>query len=89
MSTKNTPVVMSGLNISNASRTEPAITMSDNGNTMTLNAQATIQMGGITLTEDKFARMELALEFIERFAAENAEARAVWTAVKAKRRILK
>jgi hypothetical protein len=33
--------------------------------------------------------MEAALEFIERFAAENEEARAVWTAIKAKKRILK
>jgi ribosomal protein S12 methylthiotransferase accessory factor YcaO len=56
---------------------------------MTINSGASIQMGGVTLTEDKLARMEAALEFIERFAAENEEARAVWTAIKAKKRILK
>jgi len=58
-------------------------------NTLTINSGSTIQMGGITLTEDILLRMEAALEFIERFAAENEEARAVWTAIKAKKRILK
>ena len=55
---------------------------------MTLNTQATIQMGNVRLTEGLLARMEAALEFVERFAAENEEARAVWTAIKAKKRIL-
>jgi hypothetical protein len=82
----NPPVAMTGLHITGATN-GPAITLVDN--TMTVNSGASIRMGGITLTEDTFARMEIALEFIERFTAENEEARAVWTAIKAKRRILK
>jgi hypothetical protein len=91
MSKRNAPpVVMSGLNITApADPSGYAISMSADNSTMTINSSATIQMGSITLTEDKFARMEAALEFIERFAAENEEARAVWTAIKAKKRILK
>jgi deoxyhypusine synthase len=80
------PVLMSGLDITSRGAGH-AIDITSN--TMTLNTQATIRMGNIELTEDKFARMEAALEFIERFAAENEEARAVWTAIKAKKRILK
>ena len=83
---QSNPVLMQGLTISNAT-TGPAIDISDG--TMTINSSATIQMGSITLTEDILLRMEAALEFIERFAAENEEARAVWTAIKAKKRILK
>ena len=87
MSQSNPPIQMSGLTFS-GNNTGPAITLTD-ANTMTINSGASIQMGGVTLTEDKLARMEAALEFIERFAAENEEARAVWTAIKAKKRILK
>jgi hypothetical protein len=87
MSNPNDPqAVMSGLTISNAT-TGPAIDIT--GSTMTINSSASIQMGSIRLTEEMFLRMEAALEFIERFAAENEEARAVWTAIKAKKRILK
>jgi ribosomal protein S12 methylthiotransferase accessory factor YcaO len=81
---------MSGVHITGpADPSGYAISMSADNNTMTINSGASIQMGGVTLTEDKLARMEAALEFIERFAAENEEARAVWTAIKAKKRILK
>lgn len=87
MSNPNDPqAVLTGLHISNAVA-GPAIDIS--GSTMTINSSASIQMGSITLTEDMFLRMEAALEFVERFAQENDEARAVWTAIKAKKRILK
>ncbi len=85
---KSNPVLMQGLTINASDITGPAMTLTKD-NTLTINSGSTIQMGSITLTEDKFARMEAALEFIERFAAENEEARAVWTAIKAKKRILK
>jgi len=85
---KQIPAVPSGSGLNITCRGAPnAIDVT--GSTMTLNTQATIRMGNIELTEDKLARMEAALEFIERFAAENEEARAVWTAIKAKKRILK
>jgi hypothetical protein len=80
---------MQGVHITGSDNTGPAIDINNNTNTMTINSGASIQMGDVTLTEDKLARMEAALEFIERFAAENEEARAVWTAIKAKKRILK
>jgi ribosomal protein S12 methylthiotransferase accessory factor YcaO len=85
---QSNPILMQGLTISTTDITGPAMTLTKD-NTLTINSGSTIQMGGVTLTEDKLARMEAALEFIERFAAENEEARAVWTAIKTKRRILK
>jgi hypothetical protein len=78
---------MSGLTFS-GNNTGPAITLTD-ANTMTINSSATIQMGSITLTEDKFAKMEAMLEFVERFTQEDERAKAIWTAIKAKKRILK
>ena len=84
------PVLMSGLHITGpADPNAHAITVSADNSTMTINSSATIKMGSITLTEDKFAKMDAMLEFVERFAAENEEARALWTAIKAKKRILK
>jgi hypothetical protein len=88
MSQSNPPAVLTGLHITRpADPNGQAITIADN--TMTINSSASIQMGSITLTEDKFAKMDAMLEFVERFAAENEEARALWTAIKAKKRILK
>jgi hypothetical protein len=69
-----------------ASNTTPAVTITDN--TMTLNANASIQMGSITLTEDKLAKMDAMLEFVERFVQEDERAKAIWIAIKAKKRIL-
>ena len=57
-------------------------------NTMTLNTQATIKMGNIELTEAKFAKMDAMLEFVERFVQEDERAKAIWIAIKAKKRIL-
>ena len=83
----HTPAVMTGLNIAGpADPNAHAISITDN--TMTLNTSATIQMGSITLTEDKFAKMEAMLEFVERFVQEDERAKAIWTAIKAKKRIL-
>lgn len=79
------PALMSGLTISTTD-TSPAIDIK--GSTMSINSSATIQMGSITLTEDKFAKMEAMLEFVERFVEEDERAKAIWTAIKAKKRIL-
>ncbi len=57
-------------------------------NTLTIDSGATIQMGSIKLTEDKLAKMEAMLEFIERFVQEDERAKAIWIAIKAKKRIL-
>lgn len=85
MSKSNPQAVMSGLTISTTG-TSPAIDIKDS--TMSIDSSATIQMGSITLTEDKFAKMEVMLEFVERFVEEDERAKAVWTAIKAKKRIL-
>jgi hypothetical protein len=85
MSKTDPQAVMSGLTITNSSVT-PAIDI--NGSTMTINSSASIQMGSITLTEDKFAKMEAMLEFVERFVQEDERAKAIWVAIKAKKRIL-
>jgi hypothetical protein len=50
---------MSGLTISTPGTTGAAMTLTKD-NTMTINTQATIQMGSITLTEDKFAKLTTA-----------------------------
>jgi hypothetical protein len=85
MSMINPQVVMAELDITSRGAF-PAIDVS--GSTMTLNTQATIQMGSITLTEDKFAKMDAMLEFVERFVQEDERAKAIWIAIKAKKRIL-
>ena len=85
MSKSNPHAVMSDLTITNANN-GPAIDLS--GSTMTINSSACIQMGSITLTEDKFAKMEAMLEFVERFVEEDERAKAIWVAIKAKKRIL-
>lgn len=69
-----------------ASNTTFDVTITDN--TMTIDSGATIQMGSITLTEDKFAKMEAMLEFVERFTQEDERAKAIWVSIKAKKRIL-
>jgi hypothetical protein len=87
MSKSNPPAVLTGLHITGpADPNAQAITIASN--TMTLNANASIQMGSITLTEDKFAKMDAMLEFVERFVQEDERAKAIWIAIKAKKRIL-
>jgi hypothetical protein len=87
MSKSNPPVLMSGLTISTPDTTGAAMTLTKD-NTLTINSGATIQMGSITLTEDKFAKMDAMLEFVERFVQEDERAKAIWIAIKAKKRIL-
>jgi hypothetical protein len=77
---------MSGLTFSGAT-TGPAITLT-NDNTMTINSGSSITMGSVVLTEDKLAKMEAMLEFVERFVQEDERAKAIWIAIKAKKRIL-
>ncbi len=57
-------------------------------NTLTIDSGATIQMGSVKLTEDKLAKMDAMLEFVERFVQEDERAKAIWIAIKAKKRIL-
>jgi hypothetical protein len=87
MSKSNPPVLMSGLTISTPDTTGAAMTLTKD-NTLTINSGSTIQMGSITLTEDKFAKMDAMLEFVERFVQEDERAKAIWVAIKAKKRIL-
>lgn len=87
MSKSNPNLYASGLTISATDTTGPAMTLTKD-NTLTINSGSTIQMGSITLTEDKFAKMEAMLEFVERFVQEDERAKAIWTAIKAKKRIL-
>ena len=87
-SKKPPPAVISGVNITSYDPTGPAIDINSNTNTMTISSSASIQMGNITLTEDKFAKMDAMLEFVERFVQEDERAKAIWIAIKAKKRIL-
>lgn len=86
MNKSNPPIQMSGLTFS-GNNTGPAITLT-NDNTMTINSGASIQMGSVVLTEEKMLQFEAALEFIERFIEEDERAKAIWVAIKAKKRIL-
>ena len=72
MSKSNPPVLMSGLTISTPDTTGAAMTLTKDN----------------TLTEDKFAKMDAMLEFVERFVQEDERAKAIWIAIKAKKRIL-
>ena len=87
MSQSNSPIKMSGLTFS-GNNTGPAI-VATSPNTMTINSSASITMGSVVLTEDKLAKMEDMLEFVERFTQEDERAKAIWVAIKAKKRILK
>jgi len=84
---KSNPLLMSGVHITTTDNTGPAMTLTKD-NTLTINSGSTIQMGSIMLTEDKFAKMEAMLEFVERFVQEDERAKAIWIAIKAKKRIL-
>lgn len=87
MSQSNPPARLTGLNITGPiDPNAQAITIANNN--VTLNTSASITMGSITLTEDKFAKMEAMLEFVERFVQEDERAKAIWVAIKAKKRIL-
>ena len=86
MSKRNLPRRMSGVTVS-AATTGPAMTITKD-NTLTIDSGATIQMGSIKLTEDKLAKMDAMLEFVERFVQEDERAKAIWIAIKAKKRIL-
>jgi hypothetical protein len=77
---------MSGVTVSGAT-TGPAMTITKD-NTLTIDSGATIQMGSVKLTEDKLAKMDAMLEFVERFVQEDERAKAIWIAIKAKKRIL-
>lgn len=82
------PIVhLSGLHITGGTG-NAALAMSADNRTMTIDSSAKIRLGSIVLTEELFLRMEAALEFVERFARENDEARALWTAVQVRRKIL-
>lgn len=85
MSKTDPQAVLSGLTISTTD-TSPVINIASN--TMTINSGASITMGSVVLSEEKVLQFEAALEFIERFTQENQQAKAIWTAVKAKKRIL-
>jgi hypothetical protein len=83
---KSLPLSMSKVTISGAT-TGPAMTITKD-NTLTIDSGATIQMGSIKLTEGKLAKMDDMLEFVERFVQEDERAKAIWIAIKAKKRIL-
>ena len=49
---------------------------------------ATIRIGKHELSEARIEELNQIAEFIERFTQENQQAREIWTAIKAKKRIL-
>jgi hypothetical protein len=88
MNDPNDPIAqVSGLHITGGTG-NAAIEISTDRRTMTIDSSAKIRLGNIVLTEELLLRMEAALEFVERFTRENDEARALWTAVQVRRRIL-
>lgn len=85
MSKTDPQAAMSGLTITTAD-TSPALTITNN--TVSIGTSASITIGSVVLTEEKMLQFEAALEFIERFVEEDERARAIWVAIKAKKRIL-
>jgi hypothetical protein len=80
------PPVLSGVSITNG--TGPNA-IGINSNTATIDTTAKIMIGDVMLTEELLSRMTAALDFVEQFARENAQANEVWVAIKTKRRLLK
>ncbi len=80
------PPVLTGVSITNG--TGPSA-IDINGNTARLDDTAKIMIGDVMLTEELLSRMTAALDFVEQFARENAQANEVWVAIKTKRRLLK
>ena len=78
--------MLSGVSITNG--TGPSA-IDINGNTARLDDTAKIMIGDVMLTEELLSRMTAALDFVEQFARENAQANEVWVAIKPKRRLLK
>ena len=80
------PPVLSGVSITNG--TGPSA-IDINGNTAKIDTTAKISIGDVMLTEELLSRMTAALDFVEQFARENEQARDIWVAIKARRRLLK
>lgn len=60
-----------------------------NGGDMSVAAQSSLHLGNTTLNEAKLQRIDKALEFIERLIQEDPNAKAIWTAIQTKERLLK
>jgi len=60
-----------------------------NGGDMSMASQASLHLGSSVINEAKMQRIDKALEFIDRLIAEDPNARAIWTAIQTKERILK
>tara|TARA_R110000822_G_scaffold81971_1_gene194068 strand:+ start:229 stop:465 length:237 start_codon:yes stop_codon:yes gene_type:complete len=66
----------------------PSVMIRKDGD-MAMAGQSSLRLGNTTLNEAKLQRIDDALEFIERLAQEDPHAKAIWTAIKTKKRILK
>lgn len=66
----------------------PSVMIRKDGD-MTMAGQSSLHLGEAVLNEAKLRRIEKALEFIERLIQEDPNAKAIWTAIQTKERLLK
>jgi len=66
----------------------PSVMVRNDGN-MSMASQSSLHLGSSVINEAKMQRIDKALEFIDRLIAEDPNARAIWTAIQTKERILK
>lgn len=59
------------------------------GGDMAMAGQSSLHLGEAILNEAKLQRIDKALEFIERLIQEDPNAKAIWTAIQTKERLLK
>jgi hypothetical protein len=87
MNNKTNAVQMTNTMITGAPEL-PSVTVRNDGS-MSMASQSSLHLGNTTLNEAKLQRIDEALEFIERLAQEDSNAKAIWTAIQTKKRILK
>ena len=87
MNNKTNAIQMTNTTITGAPELPSAMVRNDGS--MSMASQSSLHLGNTTLNEAKMQRINAALEFIERLAQEDPHAKAIWTAIKTKKRILK
>lgn len=87
MNNKTNAIQMTNTTITGAPEL-PAVMIRNDGS-MSMASQSSLHLGEAILNEAKLQRIDKALEFIERLIQEDSNAKAIWTAIQTKKRILK
>jgi hypothetical protein len=87
MNNKTNAIQMTNTTITGAPVLPSVMIRNDGG--MSMASQSSLHLGSSVINEAKMQRIDAALEFIERLTQEDPHAKAIWTAIKTKKRILK